>query len=144
MDIQFKKDLRLALYGVGGVAVNGNWADTGMSLMNKMWSQVKSHNLQNKGINVWVYERSEKLFTGVELLTPPPAGVTLEYKEVHLPEYVCFKHIGPYEKIKEVFPNLKYELDRKGINHILPYIEIYGHWTEDSSRLETELCWCIQ
>ena len=75
VDIQIKKDLRLSLYGVSGVAVNRDWAAAGMSLMNKMWGQVK--------------------------------------------------------------------LDRQRINHRLPYLEIYGHWTEDTSRLETELCWRI-
>lgn len=143
MDFQIKKDLRLSLYGVSGVAMDRNWPDTGMRLMNEMWSQVKLHQLKNKGINVWVYLPGDTMFTGLELLTPPPAGTSLEYKQFHLPEYVYYKHIGPYDKIKEVFPKLKAELDRKSINHRLPYLEIYGHWTEDSSRLETELCWCI-
>ena len=144
MEIQIKTDLRLCVYGVSGPAIDRNWADTGMKLMNRLWHQVRLHHLDNKGINVWVYEPGDTLFTGVELLTPPPADVALEYKEVHLPEYVYYKHIGPYDKIKEVFPQLKAELDRRGINHRLPYLEIYGHWTEDTSRLETELCWCIQ
>ena len=144
MEFQVKKDLRLSLHGVSGVATERNWAATGMSLMNKMWGQVKSHHLKNSGTNVWVYEPGDKLFTGVELLVPPPAFVSLEHKDVHLPEYVYYKHIGPYDKIKEVFPQLKAELDRRGINHRLPYVEIYGHWTEDTSRLETELCWCIE
>jgi hypothetical protein len=144
MDIQFKKDLRLALYGFYGIAVDNNWAATGMNLMNKMWHQVKGHNLPNKGINVWVYEPGDKMFAGVELLAPPPPGTTLEYKELFLPAYVSYKHIGPYDKIKEAFPKLKAELEQRGIKHSLPYLEIYGHWTEDSSRLETELLWSLQ
>jgi hypothetical protein len=143
MEFQVRKDLRLSLYGVSGVAADHNWANTGMSLMNKMWGEVRLHRLKHTGINVWVYEPGDKLFTGVELLMSPPADVALEYKEVHLPEYIWYKHIGPYDKIKEVFPELKAELDQKGINHHLPYVEIYGHWTDDTSRLETELCWCI-
>ncbi len=31
------------------------------------------------------------------------------------------------------------KLKRKGLEPILPYIEIYGHWTNDESKLETEL-----
>jgi|SRR5579872_3963730 len=141
MDILFKKDLRLSLYGLSGIAIDKNWAKTGMDLMNKMWHQVKSHNLPNKGINVWVYEPGDKMFTGVELLAPPPPDVTLEHKEVFLPEYIYYKHIGPYDKIKDAFPKVKAEMDKRGIKHGLPYLEIYGHWTEDSSRLETELLW---
>jgi hypothetical protein len=144
MDILVKKDLHLSLYGVSGVAADHNWAATGMTLMNKLWGQVRSLNLKNRGINVWVYEPGDQLFTGVELLAPPPPGVALGHKVIHLPEYIYYKHIGAYDKIKEVFPQLKAELDKRGIKHRLPYIEIYGHWTEDISRLETELCWCLE
>ena len=31
------------------------------------------------------------------------------------------------------------ELKNKGLDATLPYIEIYGHWTIDESKLETEL-----
>jgi hypothetical protein len=144
MNIQFKKDLRLSLYGCAGIAVDKNWANTGMSLMNKMWHLVKSNNLPNKGINVWVYEPGDAMFTGVELLAPPPPDVPLEHKEIVIPEYVSYMHIGPYDKIKEAFPKVKAQLEQKGINHGLPYLEIYGHWTEDTSRLETELLWSMR
>jgi hypothetical protein len=31
------------------------------------------------------------------------------------------------------------ELKRNGFSPGFPYIEIYGHWTEDETKLETEL-----
>ncbi|PQV61801.1 hypothetical protein CLV53_10175 [Sediminibacterium magnilacihabitans] len=31
------------------------------------------------------------------------------------------------------------QLAMKGFEVELPYIEIYGHWTKDESKLETEL-----
>jgi hypothetical protein len=31
------------------------------------------------------------------------------------------------------------EIKRKGYQTSLPYIEIYGHWTPDELKLETEL-----
>lgn len=31
------------------------------------------------------------------------------------------------------------ELKNKGYETVLPYIEIYGHWTNDETKLETEL-----
>ena len=144
MDIRFKKDLRLSLYGFSGVAIDRDWATTGINLMNKMWQQVRSHKLPNKGINVWVYEPGDKMFAGVELLTPPPPDLTLEHKEIFLPEYVSYTHIGPYDKIKETFPQVKAQLEQRAINHGLPYLEIYGHWTEDTSKLETELIWAVK
>jgi hypothetical protein len=31
------------------------------------------------------------------------------------------------------------ELKSKGYETVVPYIEIYGHWTSDETKLETEL-----
>ena len=35
------------------------------------------------------------------------------------------------------------ELKKKGFEIVLPYIEIYGHWTTDETKLETELLMCL-
>jgi hypothetical protein len=34
---------------------------------------------------------------------------------------------------------MKDEIKQRGFETALPYIEIYGHWTNDESKLETEL-----
>jgi hypothetical protein len=31
-----------------------------------------------------------------------------------------------------------------GLKATLPYIEIYGHWTDDDSKLETELLVAVE
>jgi len=31
------------------------------------------------------------------------------------------------------------ELKKRGFETDLPYVEIYGHWTDDEAKLETEL-----
>jgi hypothetical protein len=36
------------------------------------------------------------------------------------------------------------ELTKQGFEVILPYIEIYGHWTRDESKSETELLMCLK
>ena len=61
------KDLRLNIYGFSGIALNKDYAATAFKLMDKMWQIVKSNNLKNKGLNIWVYEQNEKVFAGVEL-----------------------------------------------------------------------------
>ena len=64
MKITINKNFTADIFGFSGVAVKGNWADTGMKLMNKMWEQVKANNLKHKGINIWVYEEGDKMFAG--------------------------------------------------------------------------------
>ena len=114
-----------------------------MGLMDKMWKEVKSHHLDHKGMNIWVYEDNNSVFAGVELAAPPRLHTELELKKIHLPRYAYYKHIGSYGKIREIGSKVLNELNQKGIKTRLPYLEIYGHWTEDESQLETELLWCL-
>lgn len=132
------------LYGFGGTAVNKNWMETGFALMNKMWAVVKSNNLSNKGINVWVYEDNYRMFAGVELTAPPGDDLGLERKLVSLPRYAYYKHIGPYQQLKDVGAKALAEVKDRGLTVNLPYLEIYGHWTQDETKLETELLWSLK
>jgi effector-binding domain-containing protein len=133
------ENLRLDIYGFSGIAVNKDYAGTAFKLMDKMWKIVKSNNLKNKGLNIWLYEENEKLFAGVELTDSLDHDTGLEQKSITLSKYAYYKHIGPYNLIKQVGQNMNDELKRKGFETILPYIEIYGHWTIDETKLETEL-----
>jgi hypothetical protein len=36
------------------------------------------------------------------------------------------------------------ELNKRGLSIGDPYIEIYGHWTNDETKLETELVMCLK
>lgn len=133
------KELRLDLYGFSGIALNKDYAGTAFKLMDKMWQVVKSNNLKNKGLNIWVYEPGEKVFAGVELETTPTHSIMLEHKSVNLAKYAYYKHVGPYNQIKSVGTSMRNEIESKGFEISAPYIEIYGHWTNDESALETEL-----
>jgi effector-binding domain-containing protein len=131
--------LHLNLYGFSGTAINKDYAGTAFRLMDKMWKVVKSNNLKNKGLNIWVYEQDHGVFAGVELDEIPGQETGLEQKSITLLKHACFKHIGPYSLIKQTGQNMTAELKRSGYETTLPYIEIYGHWTNDESKLETEL-----
>ena len=138
------KNLRLDIYGFSGIAMNKDYAGTAFKLMDKMWQTVKSNNLQNKGLNIWVYEPNEKVFAGLELNDTPKHDTGLEQKNILLIKYAYYKHIGPYNLIKQVGQNMKDELQNRGFETDLPYVEIYGHWTNDEAKLETELLMCLK
>jgi predicted transcriptional regulator YdeE len=127
------------LYGFSGVAVNKDYAGTAFALMDKMWKTVKANNLKNKGLNIWVYEQNDNVFAGVELEENPTAVTGLEQKVITLSQYAYYKHIGPYQLIKQAGLHMRNELKESGFETDLPYIEIYGHWTKDETKLETEL-----
>ena len=133
------KNFTLSIYGFSGIALNKDYVGTAFHLMDRMWQIVKGNELKNKGINVWVYEPDEKVFAGVELTDTPDISLGLEQKNIHLTKYAYYKHIGPYSLIKQAGQNMRTELENNGFELTMPYIEIYGHWTNDESKLETEL-----
>jgi effector-binding domain-containing protein len=138
------KELRLAISGFSGVAMNKDYAGTAFKLMDRMWQIVKANGLKNKGMNIWVYEPNEKVFAGVELEEASEQNIGLELKNISLKKYGYYKHIGPYNLIKQAGTNMTRDLESKGFKVTLPYIEIYGHWSNDESKLETELLMAIE
>jgi predicted transcriptional regulator YdeE len=140
MNLEIINDpLQLDIYGFSGTAINKDYAGTAFRLMDRMWQIVKSNNLKNKGLNIWVYEQDQKVFAGVELNDIPTHDTGLEQKSITLLKYAYYKHIGPYHLIKQAGQNMTDELKSKGYETVLPYIEIYGHWTNDETKLETDL-----
>ena len=135
---------QLDIYGYSRLAVNKDYVGTAFKLMDKMWQTVKSNNLKNKGLNIIVYEQDEKVFAGVELYDIPEQNTGLELKSISLPKYAYHKHIGSYNLIKQAGQNMRDELKTRGLDVTFPYIEIYGHWTSDESKLETELLICLK
>jgi hypothetical protein len=143
LSISIRKDFAISLYGFSDVVPTRDWAGTGRILMDRLWKELRSRQLPNKGLNVWIYDQDNQLFTGVELTTPPPPGSLLVNKTVSLPNYVYYKHIGPYAELKTTYEAAREEFKKAGIKTGLPSLEIYGHWTNDASKLETELLWSI-
>jgi len=131
--------LKLDIYGFSRVAINRDYAGTAFKLMDEMWNVVKSKKLENKGLNIWLYEQDHKIFAGVEFTGIPNEDIGLKLKSVNLLKYAYYKHVGPYNLRKQSGQNMTAELERQGYETVLPYIEIYGHWTNDDTRLETEL-----
>ncbi len=145
MNIEIITDaLELNPYGFSGVAVNGDYTATAFKLMDKMWQTVKANGLKNQGKNIWVYEDNHSVFAGIELESTPQAGTILEHKSVRFTKYAYYKHIGPYNLIKQMGQAMNKEIKAKGYDVIFPYVEIYGHWTNDESKLETELLMCLK
>ena len=91
-----------------------------------------------------MYESNEMVFTGVELDNIPDPKIGLEQKSITLVKYAYYKHIGPYNLIKQAGTNMRNELQSKGLRTTLPYIEIYGHWTGNENTTETELIMSLE
>jgi hypothetical protein len=139
------RNFQLHIYGFGGFAINKDYVGTAFKLSGKMWEIIKTNGLKNKGMNIWVYEASDKVFTGVELENHTDRdNFGLEKKKISLEKYAYHKHIGPYNLVKQVGQDMTNQLTKQGFEVTSPYIEIYGHWTGDESKSETELLLCLK
>ena len=139
MNLEIRNNLSLNIHGFSGTAIGKDHVATGFKLMNMTWHVVKSNNLQNKGTNIWAYGPDEKVFAGVELESSPPQHAGLELKRIVLKKYAYYKHVGSYSLIKETGQAMQDQLKKLGLAISSPYVEIYGHWTKDEMKLETEL-----
>jgi predicted transcriptional regulator YdeE len=140
MDINIiAEKLQLDLYGFGDIATNKDYAATAITLSGRMWQVVKANEVKNKGKNIWVYTTGDKVFAGAELDDSTDSNYGLEKMTIDIEKYAYYKHIGSYNLIKQTGQSMTKELLKQGYKIMLPYIEIYGHWNKDESKLETEL-----
>jgi hypothetical protein len=140
MNVQIiHEPLTFHLHGFSGTAANKNYAKTAFVLSGKLWQTVRANNLKNKGINIWAYEPGELVFAGVELDGGNQEKRELEEKTIQLVRYAYYKHVGQYSLLHQAGDEMRTELRRQGFEPTLPYIEKYGHWQSDETKLETEL-----
>ncbi|MBX3381676.1 MAG: GyrI-like domain-containing protein [Phycisphaeraceae bacterium] len=76
--------------------------------------------------------------TGAESIPAAAGAGALEHKHIHLTRYAYWKHIGPYHLIPNTCAAMTRSLEAQGIRQTSPMLEVYGHWTSDESKLETE------
>jgi predicted transcriptional regulator YdeE len=107
-----------------------------------MWAEMKSAGICVT--NVWAYYKGDNLFSGFLLPTAPPESMGLQGRTIQLTRYAYHKHIGPYEKLHSicasVISHLKSQGFKNGNDAEIPFlVEVYSHWSEDTSKLVTEL-----
>ena len=112
-----------------------------MALLGRVWPVIKGSAIPNDGINRVVYDGEDTVFAGVVLgdgAEAMPATAGLERKTVRLTRYAVWKHVGPYHLLPVMGIAMSKALDAAGHKRGWPMVEVYGHWTSDESKLETE------
>ena len=121
-----------------------SYNDELFELLDVVWESVKSRNIPTTGINHVVYGDLGKLFVGVVISIPGMTPPELSVREIVLKRYAYYKHVGPYDELPQVNKEMREEIERLGLVRKSPLIEIYGHWTEDPAKLETELIFALE
>ncbi len=112
-----------------------------MSLLGRVWPVIKGGAIPHDGINRVVYDSGCTVFAGVVLGPGAEAMLAaggLERKTVRLTRYAVWKHVGPYHLIPATGAAMTKALEAAGHRTGWPMVEVYGHWTNDESKLETE------
>ena len=69
----------------------------------------------------------------------PMLSAAKSRRSVRLLRYAEWKHVGPYNKLGEACAALKKAVEAMGFRLSGPLVEVYGHWTDDESKLETTI-----
>ncbi|WP_274648862.1 GyrI-like domain-containing protein [Paenibacillus humicola] len=115
------------------------YRETIFELLDQVWLEVRSKGLLHTGINHVVYDDNRVIFAGIALTVPSAEASRLEKKEVVFQKFAYCKHIGPYRNLDRTHKSIRSAVKASGERHGAPVMEIYGHWHEDESRLETEI-----
>lgn len=145
MEIEIiNKGLEINLYGVSGRIANYDYGWAGRKFMYTIWKEITTKNIKHKGVNYWVYEQDEMMFTGVELEENPSTNLSLELKKINLKKYAYCKHIGPYHGLSHVISLIQAELRSKAVKFNYPFLEVCGQWTDDETKLETGIILALE
>ncbi|MBS4218662.1 GyrI-like domain-containing protein [Bacillus sp. FJAT-49711] len=120
------------------------YSETMFELLDRVWEEVRNKNLSHKGINHVVYDTGQIVFAGIELISPSEENSLLEQRVIHFKKYAYCKHNGPYSELDKTYKKIQSVLEISGEDHQLPIMEIYGHWNEDESKLETEIIYILE
>lgn len=110
-----------------------------IALLNRVWPVIKGAGIKNDGINRVVYDADGTVFAGVIADGADPQALGLERKHVQLTQYAYCKHIGPYRLLHQACDAMNQNVKARGYRTTWPMVEVYGHWSDDESKLETDL-----
>jgi effector-binding domain-containing protein len=129
---------------------SGNLLEVAMPLADKVWEFIREHpEIPQPGINIWLYlpEGSGEEFVvkvGAEVLKPFDAIGPVVCSQTPGGLVAKTLHIGPYSGIPGAHAAIKEWCGKEGRTLAGSNWEIYGHWNEDESKLQTEICYLLK
>ena len=111
--------------------------------LDRVWPVIRAMPSRKAGRNVAVYRPLGS--DEVEIL----AGVEIDGRFDDVGEVSCLEtpggqaatatHVGPYDKMGATYDAIGIEVAGKGRRLAGRNFEVYGHWTDDPTKLETEI-----
>ena len=135
-EIPFEK----RLYGRSKpVLENQKPVDAMSAAMDETWGIVRGNAIPNAGLNHIVYTNAHHVFAGLEIVGDVDASWGLEQVDLVIPRYIYYRHVGAYDLFGQAYASVNAEIAAKGLETTGLSLESYGHWSQDSTKLVTEL-----
>ncbi len=114
-----------------------------MALLDTVWATVRQAGLQT-GHNVFTYRAAGNGLLDMEFGVQVGAGATLPEGEVVIGSTPSGRtlhtlHLGSYDKLGEAWDAIYAEAARQGVSRNGVGWEVYGDWTDDLTKLETDV-----
>jgi hypothetical protein len=113
--------------------------DAMFAAMDETWGIVRGNSIPNAGLNHIVYTNAHTVFAGLEITGSVDTSWGLEQVDLVIPRYIYYRHVGAYDLLGQAYASVNAEIAAKGLVTSGLSVEIYGHWSQDSAKLVTEL-----
>jgi len=127
---------------------HAQWQSQWGLALDEVYATTKAHNIKTLGINVMVYHHlggsNMEAECGVQVVSRfEPIGKVV-CSETPNGTAATIVHIGPYDRMRESYQALDAWRQEHGHRQTGTSWEIYGHWSDDSAKLRTDLFQLLQ
>jgi effector-binding domain-containing protein len=111
----------------------------------EVWTFLRAAGVPNPGRHVAVYFDDEiNLEVGAEVGQPFAGDGNVVCSATPGGLVATTTHFGPYNRLGEAYEAIKRWCKENGRAPIRPCWEVYGHWTDDVTKLQTDVFFLLQ
>jgi effector-binding domain-containing protein len=112
-------------------------------LLDQVYAAVRAGDVVQTGRNVFVYSDPSKeevtVEVGVEVAAPFDSVGDIDYAETPAGEAAFTRHVGPYAELGRTHDAIVQWCMAHGRRRSGVWWEVYGDWTDDPAKLETDV-----
>ncbi len=129
-----------------GIAPAGNVSGTMLELIGQAWAHIRAAGLKSDGINVAIYRGDPagvRVEAGAGVFEPFQGSATVSCIATPAGRAATAAHIGPYRLMGRAHSAIVEYCRQHGLKLEGTNWEIYGHWTDDETKLRTDIYYLL-
>jgi len=125
-----------------GPLVGGKIPEVMLGLIRQSWEFIKRSGVQSDGINVAIYKGF--IEAGARVLTPFEGDGRVYCSSTPAGLAATVAHIGSYSRLGAAHDAIVKYCEANGRKMTGVNWEVYGHWTDDESKLRTDVYYLLE